>query len=145
VCYKYLISIISGTDKFYLSLLDGSLVVMHVIDAVLDSFSDLFRFHRYSPLEKLYSVILFIAGFRLRGLSERLCLTGASRESVRIWVHRFSSLLRPPGRVRRLVAVDEAVLKVSGQTCYLWAAIDVDTNEVLAVYASRGFQAQSSS
>jgi putative transposase len=112
--------------------------VMHVIDAVLDSFSDLFRFHRYSRLEKLYSVVLFIAGLSLRGLSERLCLTGASRESVRIWVHRFSSLLRPFRRVRRLVAVDEAVLKVSGQTCYLWAEIDVDTDEVLAVYASRG-------
>jgi transposase-like protein len=55
-----------------------------------------------------------------------------------MWVHRFSSLLRPPGRVRRLVAVYEAVLKVSGQTCYLWAEIDVDTKEVLAVYASRG-------
>jgi transposase-like protein len=27
---------------------------------------------------------------------------------------------------------------VSGQTCYLWAEIDVDTDEVLAVYASRG-------
>jgi transposase-like protein len=27
---------------------------------------------------------------------------------------------------------------VSGQTCYLWAAIDVDTKEVLAVYASKG-------
>jgi transposase-like protein len=40
--------------------------------------------------------------------------------------------------VRRLVAVDETVLKVNGQICYLWAAIDVDTNEVLAVYASRG-------
>jgi len=74
----------------------------------------------------------------LRDLSERLCLTGASRESVRMWVHRFSSLFRPFRRVRRLVAVDEAVLKVGGQTCYLWAAIDVDTNEVLAVYASRG-------
>jgi hypothetical protein len=59
-----------GTDKFYLSLLDGSLAMIHVIDAVLDSFSNLFRFHRYSPLEKLYSVILFIAGFSLRGLSE---------------------------------------------------------------------------
>jgi hypothetical protein len=58
---------------------------MHVIDAVLESFSNLFRSHRNSPLEKLYFVILFIAGFRLRGLSERLCLTGASRESVRIW------------------------------------------------------------
>jgi transposase-like protein len=118
---------------------------MHVIDAVLESFSNLFRFHRYSPLEKIYFVILFIAGLSLRDLSERLCLTGASRESVRIWVHRFSPLFRPSRRVRRLVAVDETVLKVSGQTCYLWAEIDVDTDEVLAVYASRGFQAQSSS
>ena len=112
--------------------------MMHVIDAVLESFSNLFRSRRYSPLEKLYSFSLFAAGLSLRGLSERLCLTGASRESVRIWVHRFSSLLRPFRRVRRLVAVDEAVLKVGGQTCYLWAEIDVDTKEVLAVYASRG-------
>jgi hypothetical protein len=39
---------------------------MHVIDAVLDSFSNLFRSHRYPPVEKLYSVILFIAGPGLR-------------------------------------------------------------------------------
>jgi transposase-like protein len=30
------------------------------------------------------------------------------------------------------------ILKVNNQTCYLWAAVDVDTNEILAVYASRG-------
>jgi transposase-like protein len=112
--------------------------VIHVIDVVLDYFSNLFRSHRYSPLEKIYSVILFTAGLSLRDLSERLCLTGASRKSVRIWVHRFSSLFKPSKRARRLVAVDETVLKVNGQTCYLWAAIDVDTNEILAVYASRG-------
>jgi transposase-like protein len=112
--------------------------MMHVIDVVLDSFSNLFRSHRYSPVEKLCSVFLFAVGLSLRDLSERLCLTGASRESVMMWVHRFSSLFRPFRRVRRLVAVDEAVLKVGGQTCYLWAAIDVDTDEVLAVYASRG-------
>jgi hypothetical protein len=76
------------TDKFYLNLF-GSLAMIHVIDAVLDSFSDLFQSHRYSPLEKIYSVILFTAGLSLRDLSERLCLTGASRESVRIMVHRF--------------------------------------------------------
>jgi transposase-like protein len=111
---------------------------MHVIDAVLDSFYNLFRSHRYSPVEKLYSVILFTAGLSLRDLSERLSLTGASRESVRIWVHRFSSLFKPSKRARRLVAVDETVLKVNGQICYLWAAIDVDTNEILALYASRG-------
>jgi transposase-like protein len=111
---------------------------IHVIDVLLDSFTRLFRHHRYSPLEKLYSVILFIAGLSLRDVSERFCLTFASRESVRIWAHRSSSLFRPSKRVRRLVAVDETVLKVNGQTCYLWAAIDVDTNEILAVYASRG-------
>jgi transposase-like protein len=129
---------VKGTDKFYLSLLGWSLVMMHVIDAVLESFSNLFRSHRYPPLEKLYSVILFTAGLSLSDLSERLSLTGASRESVRIWVHRFSSLFRPSRRVRRLIAVDETVLKVNRQICYLWAAIDVDTNEILAVYASRG-------
>jgi transposase-like protein len=111
---------------------------MHVIDAVLSSLASLFWFHRYPPVKKLYSVFLFTTGLSLRDLSERLCLTGASRESVRIWVHRFSPIFRPSRRVRRLVAVDETVLKVSGQTRYLWAEIDVDTNEVLAVYASRG-------
>jgi patatin-like phospholipase/acyl hydrolase len=74
--------------------------MIHVIDVVLDSFSNLFRSHRYSPLKKIYSVILFIADLSLRDLSERLCLTGASRESVRIMVHRFSSLFRPSRRVR---------------------------------------------
>jgi transposase-like protein len=87
--------------------------MMHVVDAVLDSFSNLFRSHRYSPLEKIYSVILFTAGLSLRNLSERLSLTSASRESVRIWVHRFFSLLKPSKRARRLVAVDETVLKVN--------------------------------
>jgi hypothetical protein len=71
-----------GTDKFYLSLLGWSLAMMHVIDVLLDSFTRLFRHHRYSPLEKLYSVILFIAGLSLRDVSERFCLTYASRESV---------------------------------------------------------------
>jgi len=78
---------------------------MHAIDVVLDSFSILFRSHKYSPIEKIYSVALFITGLSIRDLSERLCLTGASRESVRIWVHRFSSLSMPSRRVRRLVAI----------------------------------------
>jgi hypothetical protein len=47
--------------------------MMHVIDVLLDSFSRLFRHHRYSPLEKLYSVILFIAGLSLA--LERLGIT----------------------------------------------------------------------
>jgi hypothetical protein len=65
--------------------------------------------------EKFYSVIHFTADPNLNDLSDRLCLTGASRESVRIWVHRFSSSFKPSKRARRLVAVHETVLKVKGQ------------------------------
>jgi transposase-like protein len=83
-------------------------------------------------------VILFIAGSSLRDVSERFCLTFALRESVRIWAHSSSSLFRPSKRVRRLVAVDETVLKTNGRICYLWTTIDVDTGEILALHASRG-------
>jgi hypothetical protein len=43
--------------------------MMNVIDAILDSFSNLFRSHRYSPLEKIYFVLFFIAG-QLREVKE---------------------------------------------------------------------------
>ena len=39
---------------------------------------------------------------------------------------------------KRVVAVDEIVLKTNGRICYLWAAIDVDTGEISALHASRG-------
>jgi septin family protein len=44
--------------------------MMHVIDVVLNSFSDLFRSRRYSPLEKLFSVVLFTAGLSIREMKE---------------------------------------------------------------------------
>jgi len=45
--------------------------MMHVIDAVLKSFSNLFRSHRYSPVEKIYSVFLFMVGPSLREMKDR--------------------------------------------------------------------------
>jgi hypothetical protein len=45
--------------------------MMHVIDAVLDSFADLFRSHRYPPVEKFYSVVLFTTGLSLREMKDR--------------------------------------------------------------------------
>ena len=38
--------------------------------------------------------------------------------------------------MRRTLAVDETKLKVNGQYLFVWAAIDVDSREVLAVDAS---------
>jgi len=52
----------------------------------------LFTRHRYSPGEKLFSVFVFMAGLSLRWISERLSRSYASRESVRLWVRRYSKL-----------------------------------------------------
>ena len=57
----------------------------------------------------------------------RRCWTGPALGSVRWTI---------PPRERRLIAVDETVEKVNGREVYVWAAIDVDTGELLAIKAS---------
>ncbi|MEM2922330.1 MAG: DDE-type integrase/transposase/recombinase [Candidatus Bathyarchaeia archaeon] len=99
--------------------------------------SGLFRLHNYSPFEKVYASLLFIAGLSLRDVSRRYCLTHASRESVREWAHRLMSIFKLGRKDRRLVAVDETVEKRFGDRAYVWSAIDVDTDEIIAVYASK--------
>ncbi|MEM3168844.1 MAG: DDE-type integrase/transposase/recombinase, partial [Nitrososphaerota archaeon] len=79
-----------------------------------------------------------LAGLSLRDISERYELIGASRESVREWVHRVSMLFGPSRKPRRIVAVDETVISFKGHRCFIWSAVDVDSGEIIAVYASRG-------
>jgi hypothetical protein len=48
-----------------------SYFLMHVLDYVLDRLSGLFRFNRYSLVEKAYSVLFHVVGLSLRDVSER--------------------------------------------------------------------------
>jgi len=98
----------------------------------------LFRFNNYPLYEKAYSIMFHIAGLSFRDLSERYNVTMASRESVRRWFHRFSRIFSVEKRFRDAVAVDEAVVEMHGLRAYVWSAVDVDSGEILAVYASRG-------
>jgi len=77
------------------------------------------------------------AGLSFRDVSERYCVTAASRESVRKWFHRFSSIFSVDKKFRDTVAVDETVVKMHSLRVYVWSAVDVDSGEILAVYASR--------
>ncbi|MEM2080127.1 MAG: DDE-type integrase/transposase/recombinase [Nitrososphaerota archaeon] len=54
------------------------------------------------------------------------------------WSHRLRSVFKPERRRRRMVAMDETVEKVSGQTVYLWSEVDVDSKKLLALEASYG-------
>jgi transposase-like protein len=88
-------------------------------------------------VKKAYSVLFHVVGLSLRDVSERYCVTTASRESVRKWFHRFSKIFSVERRFRYYVAVDETVVKMHGLRAYVWSAVDVDSGEILAVYASR--------
>jgi len=109
---------------------------MHILDYILDKISRLFKFNNYPLYKKAYSIMLYVAGLSLRDISERYCITMTSRESVRRWFHRFSRIFSVERRFRRAVALDETVVKLHGFRAYIWSALDVDSGEILAVYAS---------
>ena len=95
----------------------------------------IFRRNKVSLHHKVRAYLLYMSGLSVRRVSE--FGVPASREAVRQWVHRFAelpSMLKP--KVRRAIAVDETKLKVNGSHLFVWAAIDVDSREVLAVDAS---------
>jgi len=109
---------------------------MYVFEYILDRISSLFKFNNYPLVEKAYSIMLHAASLSFRDISERYCITMASRESVRRWFHRFLSIFYVEERFRRAVALDETVVKMHGFRVYIWSAVDVDSGEILAIYAS---------
>jgi len=63
-----------------------------------------------------------------------------SHEAVRLWVRKLEQItINVEAKPRRMVAVDETKIKADGEWCYVWAAIDVDTRELLM-----GFMAEES-
>jgi len=59
-----------------------------------------------------------------------------SEYRLRRCFHRFSRMFSVEKRFRRAIAVDETVVKIHGFRAYIWSALDVDSGEVLAIYAS---------
>ncbi|MGC8969485.1 MAG: helix-turn-helix domain-containing protein [Conexivisphaera sp.] len=96
-------------------------------------------FGRNKPLSRRRrAALLRVAGLSSWEIAEEL---GVSHASVLDWVRAVASIPGSvPPRERRLVAVDETELKVNGRIVYVWAAMDVDTRELLALEAtwSRG-------
>ncbi|MEM4539826.1 MAG: hypothetical protein QXF02_06650 [Candidatus Korarchaeota archaeon] len=64
---------------------------MRVFEYLVDFISKLFRLHNYSPFAKVCVAVLFIADMGLRNVSEKYCLTTASKEDVGNLVHRLRS------------------------------------------------------
>jgi transposase-like protein len=57
-------------------------------------------------------------------------------ESVRNQLHRFSKIFPVEKRFRNDVTLDETVIEMHRFRVYVWSAVDVDSGEILAIYAS---------
>ena len=83
---------------------------------------------------KLIAVVLYYAGISFRKTSKFLRdLERFSHESVRIWYHKVANLFANTRKDRRCIAIDETKVRIGNRYWYIWAAIDVDSWEILGV------------
>ncbi len=53
------------------------------------------------------------------------------------YYHRLKYILKQPRKKeRKLIAVDETIVKVGERRVFVWEAIDVETKECLAIWVS---------
>ena len=106
-----------------------------LLKAVQDA--HVFKRNKIPPETKVVASLLYLSGLSYRAMTYQTRLIGASHVSVFNWVHALRGIVsRVPRRERKIVAIDETKLKIQGRQVYVWAAIDADTKELLAVYAS---------
>ena len=97
-----------------------------------------FRRNKKNVELKILAALLYFFGLSLRKTSDFLSLfEEISHESVRIYYHRLKTVLKQPRKKKRkLIAIDETKTKLENKQIFVWAAIDVDTKECLAIWAS---------
>ena len=95
------------------------------------------------PLEiKAYAIACYAIISSCRKCAKKLAfICKVSKSSVNYWVRKFANALRFAKQCKefRRIAVDETEVKLNGKIIYVYAAVDVDTKEILAIeaYANR--------
>lgn len=110
----------------------------HVVECIANRLS--FRRRRKDIQLKVLAVLLYHLGLSYRQV--KLAISGlesVSHEAIRKWNHMLGlDIGNIERRERCSIAIDETKIKISGRWHYLWAAIDLDTKEILAIHLSRG-------
>ena len=83
---------------------------------------------------KILVALLYFLGLSLRKASSIDIWEDKSRVN---YYHKLKKVLKQPRKKeRKLIAIDETKIKLEKKLIFVWAAIDVDTKECLAVWAS---------
>ena len=94
-------------------------------------------------LFKVLSIIDYALGLSYRKIANKLRFLFNIRvcpASVFKWVKKFCSKIRTAvgSKERHQIAVDETVIKSRDKRLYLWSAVDLETNELVAFDVSAG-------
>ena len=96
----------------------------------------IFRRERTPTEDRALGIALYEGGLSYEKAGQ---VVGVSRQAVKDWFARAGKYFRSLRRKRRKrIAVDEKLIHLHDGDAYLWAAVDVDTEEVIAVMVSRG-------
>ena len=99
----------------------------------------LFVRERKSNRVKALGITLYHMGLSLRDTSMILAyFGGASHEAVRDWYGRCKDIFSVKSKKRRAIAIDETKIKIQGKWRFIWAAIDVDSWEVIVTWVTEG-------
>ncbi len=100
--------------------------------------SKVFKRNKKSLEVKILAGLLYFFGLSLRRASLFMSLfEEVSHESVRKYYHRLKYILKQPRKKgRKFIAVDETIIRVGERRVFVWAAIDVETRECLAIWVS---------
>jgi putative transposase len=95
--------------------------------------------NRKSNRVRALGITMYHMGLSLRDTSVILgYFGGASHEAIRNWYSRCKSIFVVKPRKRRAIAIDETKIKIQGKWVFIWAAIDIDSWEVIATWVTQG-------
>jgi DDE domain len=97
----------------------------------------IFKRNKIPPETKVLACLLYMAGLSYRAMTLQTGIIPACYRSVHYWVQQLKGIgSRVQVKERRFVAIDETKQKINGRQLFVWSAIDVETKELLAMWAS---------
>ena len=97
----------------------------------------IFSRKRKSNKQRALGMLLYFAGLSYEKAG---MFAGASYEAIREWYQKGRELFEQSTvkKKRKRVAIDEKELTINGTTIFIWGAVDLDDEKVIAVWVSFG-------
>jgi putative transposase len=113
---------------------------MGMLDEIVERLvgNKMFCRERKKNRTRALGIALYYLGVSLRDKAEVVSsIEKVSHEAVRQWFQRLGTM-KPAitKKERKIVAIDETKLRIRKKWYFLWAAIDVDTKELIGLYLS---------